>query len=260
MSDHPPASLQVDELRVRLGGVEVLRGLSLAVEAGGTLAIIGPSGCGKTTLLRAIAGLLPLSAGRITLGTQRVDALPSQRRGIVYLNQEPLLFPHLNVFENIAFGLRLRHQPDATVRQQVNELLAQLELDGLAQRSPQALSGGQRQRAAFGRALIVAPSLLLLDEPFSNLDPETRISMQQLFKDLAHARGITALFVTHDLKESLRMGDRFAMLLAGQLRHYPDRRAFCADPATGVVREAAFWGDLAGDTAAPAVAPGSRDA
>lgn len=251
MSDRPPIPLQIDDLGVDLGGQRVLHEVSLAVEAGATLAIIGASGCGKTTLLRAIAGLLPLTTGRICLGTRRVDALPPQRRGVVYLNQEPLLFPHLDVFDNIAFGLRLRHQAERTIRAQVEALLVQLELEGLAKRPPQALSGGQRQRAAFGRALIVAPSLLLLDEPFSNLDPDTRISMQQLFKRLAHARGITAVFVTHDLKESLRMGDRFAMMRNGGLRHYPDRAAFCADPATGVAREAAFWGELAAQPTTP---------
>ncbi|MDE2155220.1 MAG: ABC transporter ATP-binding protein [Xanthomonadaceae bacterium] len=256
MTDRTPMPLHIDGLGVDLGGHRVLQGVSLAVAAGATMAIIGASGCGKTTLLRAIAGLLPLAAGRIALGPQRVDALPPQRRGIVYLNQEPLLFPHLNVFDNIAFGLRLRHQAERTIRQQVDELLVQLELDALAPRSPQALSGGQRQRAAFGRALIVAPSLLLLDEPFSNLDPETRIAMQQVFKQLAHARGITALFVTHDLKESLRMGDHFAMMHDGRLRHYPDRAAFCADPATGVAREASFWSDLA---IGPAAAPVPQD-
>lgn len=245
MTDRAALPLHVDDLGVNLGGQRVLQGVSLAIDTGATLAIIGASGCGKTTLLRAIAGLLPLTAGRIVLGAQRVDVLPPQRRGIVYLNQEPLLFPHLNVFDNIAFGLRLRHRAERTIRKQVEELLMQLELDGLAARPPQALSGGQRQRAAFGRALIVAPSLLLLDEPFSNLDPETRISMQQVFKRLAHARGITALFVTHDLKESLRMGDHFAMLRGGRLQHYANRAAFCADPATGVAREASFWNDLA---------------
>lgn len=251
MTDRLPVPLRIDNLGVDLGGHRVLQGVSLSVGAGATLAIIGASGCGKTTLLRAIAGLLPLTAGQITLGVRRVETVAPQRRGIVYLNQEPLLFPHLNVFDNIAFGLRLRGQPERRIRGRVDELLLQLELDGLARRAPQALSGGQRQRAAFGRALIVAPALLLLDEPFSNLDPETRISMQAVFKQLAHARGITALFVTHDLKESLRMGDRFAMLRGGRLQHYPDQASFCADPATGVAREAAFWGELAAVSSRP---------
>jgi ABC-type Fe3+/spermidine/putrescine transport system ATPase subunit len=259
MTDREPAALCIDGLGVRLGEQIVLQDVSLDVGAGATLAIIGPSGCGKTTLLRAIAGLVPPLAGRITLGEHRVDDLPPHRRGIVYLNQEPLLFPHLNLFENVAFGLRLRHQPDAAVRQRVGELLAQLELDGLEHRHPQALSGGQRQRAAFGRALIVEPSLLLLDEPFSNLDPETRTSVQQLFKDLAHARGITSMFVTHDLKESLRMGDSFAMLRAGQVHAYRDRAAFCADPATGIAREAEFWSDLATDASATPTDASLRD-
>jgi ABC-type Fe3+/spermidine/putrescine transport system ATPase subunit len=250
MTEPKPVALRIEHLGVQLGGSTVLHDVAVEVSAGDTLAIIGSSGCGKTTLLRATAGLVPSHGCRITLGEQRVDGLPPHRRGIVYLNQEPLLFPHLNLFENVAFGLRLRREPEHQLRQRVGELLSQLELDGLDKRHPQALSGGQRQRAAFGRALIVEPSLLLLDEPFSNLDPETRTSVQRLFKQLAHARGITSMFVTHDLKEALRMGDCFAMMRAGRLHAYTDRAAFCADPDTGVRRETAFWEELAA-TAAP---------
>ncbi len=245
MNDTTRNALIVDGLAVRYGDKSVLQDVALDVDAGRTLTVIGSSGCGKTTLLRTIAGLVPQLRGRIMLGADRIDHLPAHRRGIVYLNQEPLLFPHLNVFENIAFGLRLRHLSHRAIRERVNALITQLELDGLADRQPHTLSGGQRQRAAFGRALIVAPSLLLLDEPFSNLDPETRTSMQFLFKALAHDRAITSIFVTHDLKESLRIGDRFAILHAGGLHHYRDRAAFCVDPTSGVRQEAEFWSDLA---------------
>ncbi|KZC35297.1 MULTISPECIES: ABC transporter ATP-binding protein [Rhodanobacter] len=241
MSNRSPVALTIENLRVTLGDSAVLDGASLHLAAGTTLAVIGASGCGKTTLLRAIAGLVPIAAGRITLGSQPVDGLPPHQRGMVYLNQEPLLFPHLNLFDNVAFGLRLRHRPEAEIRARVSELMVLLELDGLERRAPHALSGGQRQRAAFARALIVEPALLLLDEPFSNLDPDTRVSAQTLFKQVARTRGITSMFVTHDLKESLRMGDTFALMRRGQLRLYHDRAAFCGDPDTGVAREAAFW-------------------
>jgi putrescine transport system ATP-binding protein len=202
--------------------------------------------------LRAVAGLIVAERGRVMLGTESVDSLAANRRGIVYLNQEPLLFPHLNLFENIAFGLRLRRVAEAEIHERVGKLISQLELDGLELRHPEALSGGQRQRVAFGRALAVDPALLLLDEPFSNLDADTRTNMQDLFKRLAHERGTTALVVTHDLKESIRVGDSFAMIRDGRVHTYKDRQEFCADPISGVDREAAFWRALAkGDPEKP---------
>lgn len=247
MTDHLEAALRIEALAVEQGGRVLLRDVTLEVAPGETLAVIGPSGSGKSSLLRAIAGLMPLAHGSITLGGRRVDTLAPHQRGIVYLSQEPLLFPHLDVFENIAFGLRLRRFADETVHAMVGELIGQLGLDGLARRRPDALSGGQRQRVAFGRALIVAPTLLLLDEPFSNLDPDTRLTMQRMFKEITHARGVSAVFVTHELKESLRMGDRYAIVRDQRLRQYDDRAAFCADPDTGVAREAGFWRELASE-------------
>ncbi|GAC1495874.1 MAG: hypothetical protein NVS1B6_00440 [Steroidobacteraceae bacterium] len=241
MTDSSGPILRVENVDIRLGGQLILRGVSFAVEAHTTMAVIGASGCGKTTLLRTIAGLVAAERGRVMLGAEDIDALAPNRRGIVYLNQEPLLFPHLNLFENIAFGLRLRNLANGEIRERVGELVSQLELDGLELRHPVALSGGQRQRVAFGRALAVDPALLLLDEPFSNLDADTRTGMQDLFKRLAQERGTTALFVTHDLKESIRVGDSFAMIRQGHVRTFRDRQEFCADPTSGVDREAAFW-------------------
>ncbi len=245
MTDFLAPVLRVQDIDVRLGRELVLREVSLTVEAHTTMAVVGASGCGKTTLLRTIAGLIVAERGRVMLGTESVSSLAANRRGIVYLNQEPLLFPHLNLYENIAFGLRLRPATEAGIHERVGKLIAQLELDGLERRHPEALSGGQRQRVAFGRALAVDPALLLLDEPFSNLDADTRTNMQDLFKRLAHERGTTALFVTHDLKEAIRVGDSFAMIRAGRVYTYKDRQEFCDDPISGVDREAAFWRLLA---------------
>ena len=245
----PGAYLQVHGLTVELAGHCLLRDVALTLETAQTLSIVGRSGSGKTSLLRALAGLLPLTRGSISLGGRAVETLPAAARGIVYMGQEALLFPHLDVFENIAFGLRMRRQPEASVRAAVQQLLEQLDLLGLARRRPETLSGGQKQRVAFGRALIVAPPLLLLDEPFSNLDPGTRAAMQALVRSQVKAHGVRALLVTHDVKEALLLGDRLALLAAGQLRHYHDRAAFCADPATGAAHEAAFWRALAADAA-----------
>ena len=245
MPEPSSTDLRVEHLSVRLGGHLVLREVSLVLAAHKTMVVLGASGCGKTTLLRSIAGLIGIDAGRILLNGEQQGALGTSNRRIVYLNQEPLLFPHLNLFENIAFGLRLRRLGEPQLRERVADLVACLELTGLEGRHPPALSGGQRQRVAFGRALAVDPALLLLDEPFSNLDPETRATMQDVFKQIAHERGISTLFVTHDLKESLRIGDTFAILHDGRLRTFADRRAFCADPASGVGGEMSFWGRVA---------------
>ena len=241
MREISSAQLQVDDLGVTLGGRVILRDVSFTLDSHQTMVVLGKSGCGKTTLLRAVAGLNSVAQGRILVGG-RIPVAPGERgREIVYLSQEPLLFPHLNVFENIAFGLRIRRLPAAQIRERVGGLISYLELFGMERRHPQALSGGQRQRVAFGRALAVEPALMLLDEPFSNLDPETRAAMQDLFKKIARERGITALFVTHDLKESIRLGDVFAILRDATLRTFGDSAAFCTDSESGVAREVAFW-------------------
>lgn len=236
--------LQVEGLGKRYGGHDVLREVRLTVPAGRTLAVVGASGGGKTTLLKIIAGLIASDSGRIKLGERDIDALPARERQAVYLYQEPLLFPHLDAFDNIAFGLRLRRVPSAELRKRVGDMIEELELTGLDKRRPEQLSGGQRQRVAFGRALIINPALLLLDEPFSNLDPDTRASMQSLLKRVAGEHRITSVFVTHDLKESLRMGNSFALLREGQLHGFADRAAFCADARSGVAREIDFWNTL----------------
>lgn len=218
--------------------------LEFSVAQGQTFAVIGSSGCGKTTLLRVLAGLATADRGEILINGRDVTALEPRHRHALYLYQEPLLFPHLDVFENIAFGLRLQRRSEAAIRAEVEAMLAELELEGYGHRHPDSLSGGQRQRVSFGRALVVKPALLLLDEPFSNLDPDTRNSMQNLFKRVAAHHRITAVFVTHDLKETLIVGDGFGRLAGGVLRCYPDRAAFCADPATGVQREHNFWQEM----------------
>ncbi|MDX2135401.1 MAG: ABC transporter ATP-binding protein [Saprospiraceae bacterium] len=223
------------------GDTEIYAALSFSLEKGETLAILGRSGCGKTTLLKTLAGLHPASAGEVILNGEVLTGREPGRRGILYLYQEPLLFPHLNVFENVAFGLRLRRIVEAEVRTRTNALLEKLELGPPARQMPEQLSGGQKQRVAFGRALNVQPPVLLLDEPFGNLDVETRANMQQLFKTIAREQHISAIFVTHDLKEAVLMGDRLAYMESGQLSTYADLDAFVADPRTGMSREMDFW-------------------
>lgn len=233
--------LRIEQLEKSFGGQRVLHPTNFAVTQGQVLSVLGRSGSGKTTLLKIIAGLEDPDAGEVFLGNSQITAWSPQKRGIVYLYQEPLLFPHLSVRENIGFGLSLRGVSGPDIATQVDEMIHHLELEGQAGKMPDQLSGGQRQRVAFGRALIINPRVLLLDEPFAALDSQTRGQMQQLFKKMAARHRITALFVTHDLKEALIMGDQLAVIRKGKWRLYQDRESFMRDPETGVQDELAFW-------------------
>jgi putrescine transport system ATP-binding protein len=233
--------LEVADLAKSFGGAAVLRGVSFELGQGRTLGVLGKSGCGKTTLLKLLAGLQAPDGGRVRLGGRDITRTPVEKRDVVYLYQEPLLFPHLSVFENVAFGLRERGVSGPALAERVAAALGQVGLAGFEARRPSQLSGGQRQRVSFGRALMVRPALLLLDEPFGSLDSDTRGQMQELFQRVAAEYGITAVFVTHDLKEALRVGDSFAVIREGTLRRYASREDFVADPDSGVAQELDFW-------------------
>lgn len=233
--------LEAIDIKKTYGPEAVLRELSFQLAEHEMLSILGRSGSGKTTLLKILAGLETPDGGRVLLRGQDMGPVPPNRRNMVYLYQEPLLFPHLDVFENVAFGLRLRKLPAADVRKRVMEMLDNLELPEQARKMPHQLSGGQKQRVAFGRALIINPRVLLLDEPFGALDSETRASMQELLKRIAETFAITALFVTHSLKEALIMGDRIGLMQEGRLKVYDSKKDFIADADTGVQEELAFW-------------------
>lgn len=233
--------LQVETVGKSFGNEQVLTNISFTLEAGRTLSILGASGSGKTTLLRGLAGLLSFDKGRISWSNEPITTIAPQDRGIVYLYQEPLLFPHLSVFDNIAFGLKVRSQTRKMITSKVNKLLEELGLTEHAHKSPEQLSGGQQQRVNFGRALIIEPKVLLLDEPFGNLDAQTRSKMQDLYLRVSSEHHITSMFVTHDVKEALRMGDRWATLQGGQLRTFSSQAAFIADESTGVQEEIRFW-------------------
>lgn len=209
-----------------------------------TMSILGKSGCGKSTLLKIIAGLELQDNGQILLKEKDISHTKPNERNIVYLFQEPLLFPHLNVFENIAFGLRIRKVLPAEIQRKANEMLVSLELLDHQKKMPHQLSGGQKQRVAFGRAIIINPPLILLDEPFSSLDVEIRHAMQQLYKRLAKQFNITALFVTHDIKEALLMGDQIAYMENGIMQIFDNKKDFINDSRTGVKSEIAFWNTL----------------
>lgn len=235
--------ISVRNINKNFGDFVALGDVSVDIHSGNLTALLGPSGGGKTTLLRILAGLTAADSGSVHINETDVTASTTQARGAVYLYQEPLLFPHLDVFENIAFGLRLRGASLSDLKATVGAMLSALGMHDFARRDPASLSGGQRQRVAFARALVVQPALLLLDEPFSNLDPQARADMQRLCKTLCAASNSTVVFVTHDLKEALVMGDSYGRLADGRYQGYADRAAFCADPASGVAAERAFWRD-----------------
>lgn len=236
--------LEVRNIDKTFGSERVLADCSFQLTGNRTLSVLGRSGSGKTTLLKIVAGLESADSGTVALNGEPLDKVPAHLRGVVYLYQEALLFPHLDVYENIAFGLRIRKIAEPELRDRVNRMMAELRMEDQARKSPDQLSGGQRQRVAFGRALIINPRVLLLDEPFGALDARTRGEMQEFYQRMATEFSITSVFVTHDLKEALLMGDRLAVMEAGQLTHYSDRAAFVADRRTGVEEEMAFWKNI----------------
>jgi len=194
-----------------------VEGLDLAVQRGELISLLGPSGCGKTTTMRAIAGLIDLRAGRITLDGRDISRLPPNKRDIGLVFQSYALFPHLNVFDNVAFGLRLRKVPAAELRQRVEKVIAAVGLSGFEARLPAQMSGGQQQRVALARAIVIEPKLLLLDEPLSNLDAKLRVQMRAELRRIQRELGITMLYVTHDQDEALAMSDRIVVMNSGKI-------------------------------------------
>ncbi len=233
--------IEIKNLQKSFDQEQVLNGLALELSEKATLSILGKSGCGKSTLLKVMAGLETPDAGSFTVDQKDMFALPPQKRGVVYLSQEPLLFPHLSVANNLAFGLTIRKVGKKEVDKRVGEMAEKIGLSAHLDKKPHQLSGGQKQRASFGRALIINPRIVLLDEPFGSLDAQTREEMQQLFQDIRKEFSITALFVTHDLKEALIMADRIAKMQEGRLKVYASLEEFISSPESGADKEISFW-------------------
>lgn len=236
--------LDVKNLKKNYQNNEVLKDINFSLEKGKTLAILGKSGCGKTTLLKVLAGIEQSDEGSVYCSGKPILHLPLNQRNLVYLFQEPLIFPHLNVFDNIAFGLKVRKVTETEIKSRTHDMIEALELSNIMHKTTYELSGGQKQRVAFGRSLIINPDCLLLDEPFSSLDFQTRSSMQIFYKDVSARFNITTIFVTHDLKESIIMGDQFATMDSGILKLYTDKQEFINSPETGVLQEKTFWDNI----------------
>jgi putative spermidine/putrescine transport system ATP-binding protein len=217
MADARAHALAISGVDHFFGQMQALAGISLAVAPGELIVLLGPSGCGKTTLLQIIAGFIRPTRGEVTLGGARIDHVPANRRRIGMVFQNYALFPHLSVFENVAYGLRARRAADAVIRTKVTEMLALVKMTDFAGRYPSALSGGQQQRVALARAMAIEPDVVLLDEPFSALDKNLRLDMQIEIKSLFKGAGITSIMVTHDQEEALSMADRIAVMSDGRI-------------------------------------------
>jgi len=202
------------------GSNEVIHGIDLEIESGEFVVFVGPSGCGKSTLLRMVAGLEDITSGQIVIGGTVVNDLPPRARDIAMVFQDYALYPHKTVFENMAFGLRLRKRPDHEVNARVGDAASVLQITHLLQRKPRELSGGQRQRVAMGRAIVRQPKAFLFDEPLSNLDALLRAEMRVEIKKLHHRLGNTIIYVTHDQVEAMTLADRIVVLQAGNLVQY----------------------------------------
>lgn len=227
--------------KVFTGGVEAVSAVDLVIGEGELLAIVGPSGSGKSTLLRLIAGLESPSAGSVWIGGRCADQLPPRDRDVAMVFQNPALYPHLRVFDNLAFGLRARGRPRDEVSERVTAVAKQLGLANLLRRWPNTLSGGQRQRAALGRAIVRGPSVFLLDEPFSSLDAPLRASLRSELLELHRALGTTMIHVTHDQAEAMAIGDRIAVMEHGRLVQVGSPREIYARPTHRFV--GTFMGD-----------------
>jgi iron(III) transport system ATP-binding protein len=204
--------------RTKQGGeVTAVDDVSLNIEKGKFVTLLGPSGCGKTTTLRLIAGFEFPTSGRITLDGQRLDDIPPNRRDMAMVFQSYAIFPHLTVFENIAYGLKIKKLAASEIKHKIEQVMALTKLTGLEDRAPNQLSGGQQQRVALARALVVEPKVLLFDEPLSNLDAKLREEMRFEIRDLQKRLGITAIYVTHAQEEALVMSDEIAIINKGKL-------------------------------------------
>ena len=224
------AAVELDRVSRRFGDFLAVDDFSLEVAEGELLVLLGPSGCGKTTTLRVIAGFAEASAGTVRIHGRDVTQEPPYRRNVGVVFQNYALFPHLSVFENVAFGLRRRHETESEIARRTERALALVKLDALAQRMPRQLSGGQQQRVALARALVIEPDVLLLDEPLSNLDAKLRHDVRQEIRRLQQMLKITTIMVTHDQAEAMSMGDRLVVMASGRIQQIGSPRDLYRSP------------------------------
>ena len=221
---------------------EVVKKLSLEIEKGELMSFLGPSGCGKTTTLNMIAGFLEVDGGKIEVDGKPVHLLPPNKREMGMVFQNYALFPHMTVFDNVAYGLKLRKVAKSEINKRVLEALEMVRLAGYEKRYPKELSGGQQQRVSLARALVIKPKVLLLDEPLSNLDAKLRQEMREEIVDIQKKVGITTIFVTHDQEEALAISDRIAVMYEGRIEQVDEPAAIYNHPETDFVSQ--FIGEV----------------
>jgi len=229
--------VRLERLSKRFGPVVAVDDITLEIPAGRLVTLLGPSGCGKTTTLRIIAGLEFPTGGRVLVGEEDVTPLPAANRGVTMVFQSYALFPHLTVFENIAYGLRIMRRPGDEITQRVRAVLELVGLPGVEQRFPAQLSGGQQQRIAVARALVMQPRVLLFDEPLSNLDAKLRKHVRAEIRDLQRRLGITSIYVTHDQAEALALSDVIVVMHQGRVEQVGTPRDLYERPATRFVAD-----------------------
>jgi multiple sugar transport system ATP-binding protein len=229
------ADIVIDRVVKEFAGFTALQAISLTVNDGEFVALLGPSGCGKTTLLRIIAGLETQTSGRVVIGGRDVSRLAPRERGLAMVFQNYAVFPHMTVFENVAFGLRMKRASQEDVKRKVERAAALLHIEPYLQRYPAKLSGGQRQRVAVARALAVEPAVLLMDEPLSNLDALLRLEMRTELKAVLREAGTTTIYVTHDQTEAMGLADRIAVMYGGKIDQIGSPLEVYATPATRFV-------------------------
>src|SRR5699024_5782206 len=247
------AGIRVQEIAKTFGDKKALSDVNLTVENGECFSLLGPSGCGKTTLLNVISGFLTADQGQIFIGERDVTRLDANKRDVGLVFQSYALFPHMDVAHNIAYGLKLRGASRSAMDKRVNEMLALVQLEGYGKRMPRELSGGQQQRVAIARALALAPSVLLLDEPLSNLDAKLRKQMQFELRRLQQQTGVTTLLVTHDQEEAFSLSDRVAVLGDGVVQQVGAPRELYDAPANR------FVADFVGETNVFSIAEATRN-
>lgn len=229
---HAGYSLSLERIMHRFDELIALKNIDLDIQPGEFVSLLGPSGCGKTTLLRIISGFITPTAGKVLIDGQSVVGLTASQRGVGIVFQNYALFPHMTVWDNVAYGLRAKGLSRGRVSNKVGEMLELVRLSHLAKRYPNELSGGQQQRVAISRALAVEPKLMLLDEPFSALDKNLRLDMQIEIRRLLGEQGVTAILVTHDQEEAMSMSDRIAVLLDGEIHQFDSPSQVYDRPAT----------------------------
>jgi iron(III) transport system ATP-binding protein len=223
-------AITIDKVIKRYGDNTVVKGLSLDIKPGEFFTLLGPSGCGKTTLLRMIIGFNSIDGGTIKIDNQVINDIPVNMRNMGMVFQNYAIFPHMSVAQNVAFGLRQRHLPEAKIKEQVEEILNIVKIGHLKERMPTQLSGGQQQRVALARAIVIHPQVLLMDEPLSNLDAKLRVEMRNAIKRIQQQIGITTVYVTHDQEEALAVSDRIAVMHEGIIQQVGSPKAIYQRP------------------------------